>query len=110
MCAKSFDLGVQSFQSDVKMASVQVDQTFFVLYTDEEKFVCRKEMKMTAYLCAIADTQYNCTGVGETPAICLGVVEMPSDLHVRKQDPCGRRFYSGVTFSIPCRKKRPLMF
>ena len=73
-----FDLGVKPFGSDVKPALGQVDRTFFVVYTKEEKVDCCKEKPMTAFMRVRAETQTDCTGVAVTLAVCMGVAEMPS--------------------------------
>ena len=64
---KLFYSGVNSFESDVNPASGQVDREFIVVYMNEEKVYCRKEMPMTAFLCVRAETQTSCTGLGRLP-------------------------------------------
>ena len=77
---KLFDLGVKSFGSDIKPASGQIYRKVFVVYTDEENVDFRKERPMTSFMRIIAETHPGCnrTGVGETTAVCMRVVEMPS--------------------------------
>ena len=75
---KLFDLDVKLFGSDINPASGKVDQTFFVVYTNEEKFDCCKEMPMMEFVCIRAETKPDCTGVRETPDVCMGVAGMPS--------------------------------
>ena len=48
------------------------------MYTDKEKVDCRKEILMTAFVRVRAETQPDWTGAVETPAVCIGVPEMPS--------------------------------
>ena len=71
-----FDLGVNSFGSEVKPALGQVDPKIFVVYTNEEKVDFRKYMPMMAFVRVRVETQPDCTGAGKTPAVCMGVVDI----------------------------------
>ena len=75
---KLFDSGVKLFELDVKTALGQLDWSFFVVYTYEEKVDFRKEKPMTAFFHVRVETHTDCTGVAETPAVCMGVADMTS--------------------------------
>ena len=78
MGVKFLDSDENSFVSDVKLALGQVNQTFFVVYTDEETVDFHKEMPITAFMCVGSETRPYCTGVEEMLDVCMGVSEMPS--------------------------------
>ena len=48
------------------------------VYTNGEKVDLHKYITMTEFVCVRTETQPNCTGVEETPAVCVGVVNMTS--------------------------------
>ena len=75
---KLFDSVLNLFGLDVNPVSGQVDQTFFVVYTDEEKVDCCKYKPMTSFVRVRAETQPYFTGVAETPVVCMGVAGMTS--------------------------------
>ena len=60
---KLFDLGVKLFGLDVNMVSGQIYRKIFVVYTDEEKVYCRRQMPMTEFMHIRAETPPICTGV-----------------------------------------------
>ena len=71
-------MGVKPFGLDVKPDSGQVHRKILVVYNDEEKIDCCKENPIMAFVRVRADPQPNCTGVAETPDICMVVADMPS--------------------------------
>ena len=79
MVVKLFDSGLKLSGLDVKPSSRQVDQTFFLVYTDEEKVDFRKEKPMTEFLRVVAENQTDCTGVTKTPYVFTVVEETPPD-------------------------------